>query len=361
MAKNSVHVDYRKAMWDRLDDIAYPGEHQNLFGHDAALELFSTSYKSGRMHHAWLICGPKGVGKATFSLAVAGHVLRNPDPALAPPSWINAEPDDVIASKIGKGGHPNVLHLSRPFDDKTRKFKTSLTIDEIRRTIGFFGTTAGVDNWRICIVDTADNMNTSAANALLKILEEPPARTLFLVLSSSPGLLLPTIRSRCRQLSLRPLDIDALNNALLALGIDIDCVDEGDKNALHRLSNGSVRKAIILMQQDGLKIYRRFKEILEQGQSDQPDWLGVHRLADELSRKNKEDHYQLLFDIVQQHISDALHFNAANSTPKHSISRLARMCEVWEKTTSSVSLTQRYNLDKKQVIINLFGSLAQVR
>ncbi len=261
-------------------------------------------------------------------------------------------------------------------DHKTKKFKSELTIDEIRRTIGFFGTTAGENSWRICIVDTADEMNEKAANALLKILEEPPQRTIFFVLSSSPGRLLPTIRSRCRQLALRPLNIEDLQSAIAALGVDTGGLDEAELATLYQLSSGSVRRAITLLRQDGLQIYRRFGEILGAGSSNSsgnPDWLQAHQLADELVRKNKEDQYRLLFDIAENYISGQVRANASKTSIKLkktaaeikaaqcTLSNLARMCEVWEKTASSVNLADSYNLDKKQVILNLFGSLAQFR
>ncbi len=124
MVKNITQTDYRKAMWDRMEDIAYPGEHANLFGHDNALATLCSAYERQRLHHAWLVTGPKGIGKATFALAIAGHMLRNPVPANAPPGWVRPQPDDNIASMIGKGGHPNLLHLSRPMDHKTKKFKS---------------------------------------------------------------------------------------------------------------------------------------------------------------------------------------------------------------------------------------------
>ena len=252
-------------------------------------------------------------------------------------------------------------------DPKSKNFKSELTIDEIRRTVGFFGTTAGEDAWRICIVDTADEMNERAANALLKILEEPPKKTIFFVISAQPGRLLPTIRSRCRQLALRPLSDENLHLALGALGVNTDELNDDERQILYRLATGSVRRAIILLRQQGLQIYRRFGEILEQGASDRPDWPQVHQLADELSRKTNEGQYRLLFDITQDYISSAVHrYATANSqsaikAPQSALSDLARMCEVWEKTASSASLADSYNLDKKQVIINLFGLLAQSR
>ncbi len=365
MAKSTVQItDYNRAIWDRLEEVPAPGEHLALFGHDNALTTIETAFNSNKMHHAWLIAGPRGIGKASFALKVAGNILRNPNPENGQ-KWNDDDLDDPVWSKIAKGGHPNILHLSKPYDSKIKKFKTTLTVDEIRRTVSFFGTTAGEDSWRFCIVDSADDMNASAANSLLKILEEPPQRTIFFVLANSPAKLLPTIRSRCRQLPLRPLNNDDLIAALSALDIDLSNMNEDERAVLARLSAGSVRRAIILLEQQGLELYQKFDRIL--GNGNVPDWPQAHQLADELSRKNKLEQFHLLFDIARDYISNTIHVSAASNSPKQSseahkvLSGLARLCEVWEKVADSAALADEYNLDKKQVILNLFGSLAQAR
>ena len=365
MARSAVQItDYNRAIWDRLEGVAAPGEHLALFGHDNALATIDTAFNSGKMHHAWLISGPRGIGKASLALKVAANILRNPIP-MSGQKWNDVGIEDAVFSKVAKGGHPNILHLSRPCDGKTKKFKSTLTVDEIRRTVSFFGTTAGEDSWRFCIVDSADDMNTSAANSLLKILEEPPQRTIFFVLANSPAKLLSTIRSRCRQLPLRPLNNDDLISALSALDIDLSNMNEDERVVLARLSAGSVRRAIILLEQQGLELYQKFDRILGNGNA--PDWPQAHQLADELSRKNKLEQFHLLFDIARDYISNTIHLSAAKNSPKQSsdahkdLSGLARLCEVWEKVADSAALADEYNLDKKQVILNLFGSLAQAR
>lgn len=362
----SAPIDYNRLVWDRLEGIAYPGEHQNLFGHDASLDQLAQSYSTGHMHHAWLVTGPKGTGKATLSLAFAAHIFSQVKSGAIANRFSPSQIDEAIASQIAKGGHPNILHLSRPWDQKTKRFKSTLSIDEVRRTQSFFGTTAGENNWRICIVDTADDMNSNAANALLKILEEPPSRTIFFVLSHSPGKLLPTIRSRCRHLPLRPLQEGDLKKALDALDCSIDHLDETSKETLLRLSGGSVRNAIILLQRDGLSLVQRFNQILS---AKSIDWPSAHKLADELARKANEEQYNLLFEIAHDHISHTIHRSAAKIDPQSSnvtaensgevLSNLARLCEVWEKTENSASLTDAYNLDKKQVVLNLFSQLSE--
>ena len=382
MARKPEATDYRRLMCDRLESIAYPGEHANLLGHDKALAEVNHAYKKQRMHHAWLVTGPKGIGKATFALAVAAHMLRYPDLSSTSDQIIMPGPDDETFRLVGKGGHPNVLHITRPLNDKTGKFRTEITIEEIRKLKTFLNRTRVQDGWRVCIIDTADELNLNATNALLKILEEPPERTVFFILANNPGRLLPTIRSRCRQLPLRQLANENLHQALELLGVELDHLNEQEFDSLYRLSQGSVRKAITLLQLDGIALHQRFGEIIAVTHQGDTDWLKIHKLADELSRANKDEQFRLLLDIAQIYIAGSLHFtnapltadsaNARQRSPmkglspisaplkQSMLSRLARLCEVWEKTAASVSLADGYNLDRKQIIINLFGSLSQV-
>ncbi len=373
MARLERNIDYHRMVWDRLENIPGPGEHQNLFGHDEAYKTLVDSFRKGKMHHSWLISGPRGIGKATLSLAAAGHILRNSDQSNASDNYLQSDNDDVVSSLIAKGGHPNILHLSRPYDGKTKKFMSALTVDEIRRTVSFFGTTRAQDNWRICIVDSADDMNASAANALLKILEEPPSRTVFFIIANSPGRLLPTIRSRCRHLPLRSLSNRNLQSALAALGVDVSNINGNELQQICDLSGGSVRKALVLYKQDGLNLYSRFNDILATKDDQSPDWPQAHKMADELSRVNKDEHYRMLLEFASVFINDKLNTQASNASVKtdssheeilaaqSKLSALARMCEVWEKIASNATLVDSYNLDRKQVILNLFGSLAQFK
>src|SRR6195952_3882032 len=190
-----------------------------LFGHEEAEEFLAQSYRSGKGHHAILIEGPEGIGKATLAFRFANHVLSNPDPLLAPQNIGDPDPTSVVSHAIASGASHNLLYLTRPVDEKTGKVKSAITVDEVRRAGKFFSQTSGPGNWRIVIIDPADDMNRSAANAILKLLEEPPKRALFLVLSHAPGKLLPTIRSRCLPLRMAPLDDRALGSALANLGI----------------------------------------------------------------------------------------------------------------------------------------------
>jgi DNA polymerase-3 subunit delta' len=168
------------------------------------------AYRSGRIPHAWLIGGAQGIGKATLAYRMARFVLahRNPlasDVQHAETLWV--DPSDPVARHVAAGAHGGLLTLERGLNDKG-VMRTVITVDETRETISFFGSTAAVEGWRVCIVDTVDELNPNAANALLKILEEPPRQSLFLLVSHAPARVLPTIQSRCRKLALRPLAVD---------------------------------------------------------------------------------------------------------------------------------------------------------
>lgn len=350
----SANPDQELKVADRMEGVLHPAENPNVTGHDSALKLLTQQYRSGRIHHAWLINGPRGIGKATLAFRFAGHVLRNPNPGAAPQEWVYADDGDSIESRIAGGGHPNLLHLARPWDFQNKKFKTQLTVDEVRLTVPFFGTSRGESGWRIAIVDSMDEMNHSASNSLLKILEEPPDNTLFFIISHSQGAVSPTIRSRCQTLVLKPLiDADVLS-VLDRLDV-LREIDEKDHALLVRLSHGSVRQAIVLARSNGLELHQRFAAACQD--LARPDWPEIHALADSVSLRGKEDRYRLLLSMAGEYLESnatALGEGAVD------ISTLARWAEVWEKTRHSADLAERYNLDRKQVILSLFQSMGEV-
>src|SRR5438309_2362130 len=187
--------------------VKHPRETTDLFGHREAETALLNAYRSGRIPHAWLIGGAQGIGKATLAYRMARFVLAHRDPLAADVRHAEAlqvDPSDPVARHIAAGAHGSLLTLERSLNDKG-VMRTVITVDETRETISFFGSTAAVDGWRVCIVDTVDELNPNAANALLKILEEPPQQSLFLLVSHAPSRVLPTILSRCRKLPLRAL------------------------------------------------------------------------------------------------------------------------------------------------------------
>src|ERR1700677_2098107 len=185
----------------------HPRETTALSGHREAELALLNAYRSGRIPHAWLIGGPLGIGKATLAYRMARFVLAHRNAGAAGvqrAETLQLDPADPVARHVAAGAHGSLLTLQRTLNDKG-VLRTVITVDETRETISFFGSTAAAEGWRVCIVDTVDELNPNAANALLKILEEPPRQSLFLLVSHSPGRVLPPILSRCRRLPLRPL------------------------------------------------------------------------------------------------------------------------------------------------------------
>ena len=165
---------------DLIDGVPSPAANPNLFGHDAALETIKNQLASGRMHHAWLLTGARGIGKATFAFHFAAHLFSSHSPD-GENTLLGKEDINAVRSRIAAGGHPNLIHLTRPWDPKASTFKTQITVEEAGRAIHFLTTSRASDTWRVIIIDAADEMNRTVQNALLKTIEDPPENTLFLL------------------------------------------------------------------------------------------------------------------------------------------------------------------------------------
>ncbi|WRH61859.1 MAG: DNA polymerase III subunit delta' [Fuscovulum sp.] len=243
---------------DRIEGAPHPRETPRLFGHDGAEAAFLSAFNGGRMHHGWLITGPRGVGKATLAWRLARFLLAAPADdgglfgAPPPPTTLDTYEDDPLARRIRALAEPRLFLLRRPWDDKASRLKQDITVDEVRRMKSFFTLSAADGGRRAAIIDAADDMNPSAANALLKLLEEPPAGATFFLIAHQPYRLLPTIRSRCRELRLTPLAPGALAQALTLAGGE---VAPDQTQPLAELAGGSVGEAFRLTNLDGLKLY----------------------------------------------------------------------------------------------------------
>ena len=227
---------------DRLDGFSTPRHVDRLFGHGEAMGEFADALTSGRMHHGWLLVGPEGVGKATLAYHFARAVLAGGD---AGHTGETVDSDHPLFRKVAALSHPNLLLLRRSWNEKSKRYSRFIGVDEVRRLRAFLGNTAGEGGWRVVIVDRADELNQNAANAILKALEEPPPRTLFLLISSAEGRLPVTIRSRTRTLRVAALDDSDLEKAVrAALARDEHEADAKTLSTALALSQGSVRRAL---------------------------------------------------------------------------------------------------------------------
>jgi DNA polymerase-3 subunit delta' len=336
----------------RSDEIEVPHPRATfaLFGHAEAEQTLLADYRSGRIAHAWLIGGPAGIGKATLAYRMARFALAHPDPAapaVQQATSLAVPPDSPAARRVAGRAHPDLLVLERTLGDND-KLRTVITVDEVRRTVGFFGSTAGEGGWRICVVDSADELKyPEGSNALLKVLEEPPSRSLFLVVSHAPGRLLPTIRSRCRRLTLRPLaEADVVRAAAAALG------DQGDEALLRQAAtaaDGSVARAIALCGGPQLALRDKVIDLLDRLPATDP--RALHALGDSLERGDDD-----LFDVF---IETARHWLSARLDRVPEPGRLARLAEAWERLNRSARDTETYNLERKPLVFNVFSLLAE--
>ena len=331
-----------------LDGAIAPAENTRLFGHEQAEAFLAQSYRSGKGHHAVLIEGPEGIGKATLAFRFANHVLSHPDPQTAPATLADPDPASMVSRQIASGASHNLLHLTRPVDEKTGRVKSAITVDEVRRAGKFFAQTSGTGNWRIVIIDPADDLNRNAANAILKILEEPPKRAMFLVLSHAPGKLLPTIRSRCLPLKLAPLGREALGKAMHNLGLDI----AGDKaGAILSAAKGSVSEALKLVNYGGAEIIAAYDQVMaENGPAARK---AMHKLADALSAKDSDT----VFGFFISHLGDSLIAGARAAALGGDLRRADQFARLSSEIAERLTIAQAYNLDRKQTILTILDEL----
>ncbi len=346
-----------------------------LFGHAAAEQAFLDAWTSGRLAHAWLICGPRGIGKAGLAYRIARFVLAGGSPPATgglfgdmpqtPPS-LAIDPGHPVFRRVASGGHADFKVVERGWtDDKKTKLKTEITVDDVRDVGAFLSLTPAEGGWRVVIVDAADEMNRSSANAILKVLEEPPRRALMLLVSHSPGRLLPTIRSRCRRLALRPLAqpmvVDLLHRLRPELG-------EADAQAIAGLAEGSIGKALGLEAEGGLELYREMVRLL----SGLPrlDVAALHAFGDKVARG--EEAFRTVCELFSWWLARAAAVAGMSGAGEvvageASLQRrlvdaagLARWVEVWEKTNHLFERADAVNLDKKQVVLNAFLALERL-
>lgn len=331
---------------DTLPGIDAPVLSKRLFGHDAQLAFLASSYRTGRLHHGLLFEGPGGIGKASAAFHLAQHLIACPIAASAPDSLQTLDHSGADFRQLANGTHLQVLHLTRPYDPKTEKFKTMLTVEEVRRIGHFLSRTNAGPGYRTVILDPADDMNAAAANALLKNLEEPPARTIFVLISHGAGRLLPTIRSRCQSLRFNPLRQEDLSAAVMAATPGSADVNDD----LISLAEGSVRRALTLTAFGGMEIIKAADQLIEARKFDAEK---AGKLGDAIAGRDADIQYQLLTDHVLSRISSA----AARHAGTGQAGSARQLSALSSATAAILSDAQRFNLDRKQTIFGLIATL----
>jgi DNA polymerase III subunit delta' len=351
---------------DRLEGFPHPRETKKLFGHADAERTLAQSLSDNRMHHAWLLGGRKGIGKATlayrFARAALAHPQRRSDRAS-----LDVADDTSASRQVRALSHPGLLVLRRPYDEKGKRFAASIPIDEVRRLRSFLSHSAGEEAWRVVIVDEANELNPNAANALLKSLEEPPARAVFLLVSSAPGQLLPTIRSRCRALNLQPLASEELRAAATQAfqASDAPLPEEKAWPVLERLAGGSVGRLLSLQSAGGLEL----NEIITKLVAGLPrvDWRAVHALSDELQPMAAQARFELFYDLLLDHLGRLARAQAGGEGERQDSEaaariigegRLASFAALWERIGREKADTLALNLDRKAFVLETFAGLA---
>ena len=344
------------------DGILLPKANPELFGHAAAEATLLRAFRSGRLPHAWLITGPRGIGKATLAFRFARFLLAGGgagDLFGGPPESLALDRADPVFQWVAGGGHPDLRHLKRGVHPKTGRPRTEILVDDVRLANDFLHKTSAEGGWRVVVVDPADDLNTNAANSLLKSLEEPPAAALLLLVSHAPGRLLPTIHSRCCHLALGPLPEATVAELLAQHAPELE---ESDRAALARLSEGSVGRALDLAAGGGLELYREMIELI----AGMPalDVPRVHAFGDMLARERDGSTFRTGMELLIWWLARLARAAAEGRLPPEVVpgeaetmarliagGSLARWPGLWEKTARRFAGAEGVNLDRKQVVI----------
>ena len=344
-----------------------PWRNDRLLGHDPAEQTLLAAHGSGRLHHAWLLAGPRGIGKATLAWRFARFLLAGQ----AQGGLFGSAPAnlDVPAEAPGRAlidarSHPDLFHLRRTLNPDTGRMRAEIAVDDVRELGTFMHLTPALGQWRVAIVDAADEMNRNSANAVLKILEEPPPNAVLLMVTHAAGRLLPTIRSRCRRLSLQPLSHGIV---LRLLEQYAPSVPVEERTMLARLSEGSIGRALELSGAGSLELYREMVDVL--ATLPDLDMPRLHGFAERFARRGEEANaawrsLNYLFDswlkglarqaAVGQETAPVVPSERGLRARLLAAASLDRWIEAWEKVADLLSRADAVNLDRKQTVLGSF-------
>lgn len=355
---------------DRIEPFSSPRDVDRVFGHDVAAAEFESALQRGHLHHAWALVGPEGIGKATLAYRLARTVLAHTEAGGVKDGSVEDVPaTHTLFRQVAGLSHPNLLLIRRSWVERTKRYSHWIGVDEVRRLRAFLGSTAGDDAWRVVVVDRADQLNQNAANALLKALEEPPPRTLFLLVSGAEGRLPVTIRSRTRVLRLAALDDAPLTEAVrAALARDEIEVEEKALPLAVALAEGSVRRALELLTGDGLELYDEIVATFDA--LPEIDGAILHKRAERLSGANETERLELYLALLLGLIERLVRFTARGeaainseqtlATRFLSKENLASWADAWEAISEARDETFTLNLDRTLLVLNVWFRLQKL-
>jgi DNA polymerase III subunit delta' len=323
-----------------------------LLGHDSAEATLLEALRSGRMHHAWLITGSDGIGKATLAYRFARRLLAGMPDA----DSLALDPAHPVFRRVAAGSHADLLTVERAYDEKRKRMRTQIAVDDVRRISNFMSLTPAEGGWRVVVVDGAEELNQASANALLKILEEPPPRAILLLVCAAPGRLLPTIRSRCRRLRLDPLGAEPMDKLLATYLPDLSIDDRG---RLATVAEGSPGRALMLAEDEGLAVAALVDEVL--AALPNLKLARAYTVADTLGRN--ENAFTNFMDLLRAGIAAAIRDEVrGRADPDQSrlvgLRSLDAWGDVWQALTRLQDETERFALDKRQAIVAGLGMLS---
>jgi DNA polymerase III subunit delta' len=331
---------------DRFRDLPHPRDMLACHGHHAQEQALLEAYRSGRMHHGWLFTGPEGVGKAVMAYRLARYLLANPDhesAAVQAATDLSVSPGHPVTGMIARQSHPDLTVIRRSFAKDGKTMRSETTVDDVRNGLSVFRSTSGSGGWRIAIVDPADDLNRNSANALLKMLEEPPKRALFILIAHRPGSLLPTIRSRCRMLAFKPLDTSLVKSAIEGL----NRADGPDAQEAAEASGGSVRTALKFLDADEKALRTKAAKAFGSGGK------AARELADALAGRANAEKFEAFLDIVEERLRAGVMSGGSGEV-------LAARAELWEKLKRSAREVETYNLDRRPFVLSVLSDLAEI-
>lgn len=340
-----------------------PRNNTFLLGHEEAEQMFLNAWKNNSLHNSWLISGVEGVGKATLAYKLARFLLSADESAKAKYTSIDISPDSPICKLVSNNSHPDLKIIERDYTETDRKkvikaikdgdrlsdaelkdLKKSafIRIDDVRTINEFLSKRSSGDGWRVVIIDSIDDMNGASANAVLKILEEPPHKTLMMLISHNPNRLLPTIKSRCAKLELKPLKETQVASLLRRYRPEMD---EKSIKKITSIASGSIGKALNYVDNNAADRFDTLSNLLSTGAS-----FKLSNLLDFCNEAaSNEDNYYLTQELILKYLSEKV----------KQTTQVMEVAAAWDNAVKIFSETDRLNLDKKQALINIIAHVCK--